>query len=110
MPPSKKSKKKINKNKELINLFYIVSVVLLLLLSIYNLESVTNKISGVLGVQNEVNERELVEEKLYWEEFLSTNPTYYDGWYKLAEIEFLLGNLTSSITFREFANRIDANH
>lgn len=97
-------------HKELTNLFYIVSVVLLILLSIYNLENISKKPNGVLGTSREVRSQELEKEKVYWEELLSKNPTYYDGWIKLSEIEFLLGNETSAIESLEITKRIDANH
>jgi len=92
-----------------LNLFYIVFVVLLILLSILNLQSLSKKTTQVLGMENETNNQELKKEKIYWEQFLSKQPTYYDGWKRMSEIEFLLGDTSLSEKAAEISKRIDFN-
>lgn len=104
--PSAKRKKKINKQGEYINLFCIASVILIILLTIINLQKKPT-IKTVLGTTTEIDIQEITEEKKYWEEFLSLNPTYYDGWKRLSTLEIILGETKSSKSSLEVAKRID---
>ena len=102
------ARKKIDKQKELWNLFYISSAILLILLTIVNLQG--NIPKKVLGASTSSPSKDLLDEKKYWEEFLSENPTYYDGWNRLSEIQFLTGDSELSLKSLEIARRIDTNH
>lgn len=66
----------------------------------------------VLAATNEVKEvysPSLSEEKLFWENFLATNPTYRDGFLELASIEYELQNKRRALEFVGFARKIDPN-
>jgi len=100
--------KKVNQEKELINLLYIVSAVVLILFSFYNLQNIFNP-KKVLGAKTSAEYKSLLEEKSYWEDFLSKTPTYHDGWLRLSEIEYQLGDPKSGKDFEDVANRISTN-
>lgn len=102
------ARKKINKHKELMGLLYIALIVLVILLTILNLQNIQVP-RKVLGTSTEINYQEMIDEKKFWEKFLAKNPTYYDGWERISQIELLLGDIKSSITFLEIAKRIDSN-
>lgn len=103
------AKKKINKQKELLYLFSIAFTVLVILLTILNLQNIGKK-EAVLGAGTENNKEELIKEKDFWEDFLAKNPTYYDGWIRISKIEFLLNENTSAQKSLEISKRIDSNH
>jgi len=95
-----RSAKKINYNKEIVYLLYVSATILLILLTILNLENTQNKNKSVLGISNKIDVSELNKEKLFWEEVLFKTPTYFDGWMRLSEIQLMLGNT------KEFENTI----
>jgi len=110
MPKGKKRKTKSEIRKELQDLLYISFAVLVILLSILNLQKTDHKSRHVLGVSTEIENFQLIKEKYFWEEFLAKNPTYYDGWKRISEIEFFMGDYKSAIDSYEVAKRIDFNH
>lgn len=75
------ARKKHNYSKDLQFLFFISSTILIILLSILNLEKSHKKVSNVLGAQTIDNNEE------FWKGFLEKNPEYIDGWLELGEIE-----------------------
>ena len=110
MPSAKKKRRnKINKQKELFSLLTTSFAILVILLTILNIQHLSQKPNPVLGVSTEINFQELEKEKVFWEEFLAKNPTYYDGWKKISEIEYLLGENDSAVNSLKTANRIDSN-
>lgn len=66
--------------KELFNLLYITSAILVVLLSIYNLQNIDNKQVKVLGTETN---------NLFWEDFMQKNPTYIDGWAELGRMDIV---------------------
>lgn len=94
--------------KELQQYLYIAASVFLLILSLLNLQKYTS-IPKVLGVQVEYDMNEVLDSKKYWEELVSKNPTYYDGWQQLYEINLLLGNYEEASYAKSVAKRIDFN-
>lgn len=65
--------------KELNNLLYIIFAVLILLLSIFNLQKLKRKeIVTVLGTETN---------NLFWEDLVAKHPTYIDGWVELGKMD-----------------------
>lgn len=87
------------------------AVLFLLFIVGFNFENfLTSK--RVLGIetQNQIYAQELLkEQKIYWEDFLAENPTYFDGWIELANIDLKLGNLEEAKLSFEKAKTINPN-
>ena len=66
--------------KELNNLFYITAAILILLLSIFNLQNINKKQIKVLGA---------TIDNSYWEEMVIKHPTYRDGWVELGRMDMV---------------------
>lgn len=64
--------------KELNNLLYITFAVLILILSIANLQNIKRKETVVLGAKTN---------NLFWEDFVTKHPTYIDGWIELGKMD-----------------------
>lgn len=65
--------------RELNNLFYITFTVLILLLSIFNLQNINKpKNIAVLGANTN---------NLFWENFVQKHPTYINGWLELGKMD-----------------------
>ena len=62
-----------------------LAIILVLILSYFNLKSYFSS-SQVLGAQTNT-EQPNEKAKLFWEDFLNKNPTYFPGWIELARIE-----------------------
>lgn len=105
----KGSSKKEELKKHLLFLCSCCSLILLLFLSSFNLNSflVSKKVLGA-SVEASQNE-ELQRQKTYWENFLSGNPTYLDGWLELAQIELKLGDLGYALGALNTAKAINPN-
>lgn len=106
--PRNKRKKKIDIFNELNELLTLSFIILVLLLTILNLQKRPLE-NRVLGINTEINKTELIQEKEYWDDFLAKHPTYIDGWERMSEIEFMLGDYNSSEKSIEVANRINPN-
>ena len=71
--------KKKNFTKDLNLLLYITFSILILLLSISNLQNLEKKKSvEVLGIETNT---------LFWEDFIAKYPTYIDGWIELERMD-----------------------
>ncbi len=70
--------KKRNFNKDLQFLLYINIVVIILLLSIFNLSQKPKREIQVLGAETN---------NLYWEELVKKHPTYRDAWVELGRMD-----------------------
>jgi len=79
--------KKKNYNKDFYYFLYITFAVLIILLSIFNLQNVSQKKNKVLGATTVISKIELENEKFFWEEFQKINPTYIDGWIELGRLD-----------------------
>lgn len=67
--------------KELHNFVLISLTILVLLLSIFNLQNIRpNKTIEVLGA---------TDDGLFWQEFITKHPTYRDGWLELDRMDMV---------------------
>jgi hypothetical protein len=96
------------KHQEIIALLYISCAVFLILLSALNIQKLSS-IPVVLGASIVVNEDKILQDKIYWEELVSKNPTYYDGWAELYRINLTLGLHDEAQKAYSIAKRIDFN-
>ncbi|HLD92548.1 MAG TPA: hypothetical protein VI795_04110 [Patescibacteria group bacterium] len=70
-----------NFQKDLDFLLFATFSILILLLTIFNLQNLnTKKISKIQVLGAETN-------NLFWEEFMSKHPTYIEGWVELGRID-----------------------
>ena len=67
-------------NKNLKFFLYVSSSVLVLLLSLLNIQSLNSHKPKVLGVQ-------VADDSKFWQEFLEKHPTYIDGWIELERFD-----------------------
>lgn len=77
------------------------------MLNIQNLS--VKKNTNVLGITVEQDLTEIKQDKQYWEDLVSKNPTYYDGWIELYKLNLNLGDYNSALKAYEVAKRIDFN-
>ena len=100
---------KAKRNKQSILFFTYITVCVLLGLSIFNLQLYFNKknvsLPQVLGERSD----QLNEDKRFWQEFVSDNPTYLDGWVMLTKVNLELGNLEEAKVAFEKARTINPN-
>ncbi len=113
MPKKSAGKKKNNQvksfKKHIIFLCSCCSLVFLLFLASFNFNSFL-KTSQVLGVTTENTKGSSLEsQKVYWENFLSKNPTYLDGWIELSIIELNLGDKNYALGAFNTARAINPN-
>ncbi|MEM2145265.1 MAG: tetratricopeptide repeat protein [Candidatus Jordarchaeaceae archaeon] len=101
-----KTKKKGNKKSFILNFKTLTVYLLLILLSLFNLSVYLAKTKK--PAVDEV-EKNLHREIHYWRNFLSENPTYRNGWLKLAELEVQTGNQQSAKDSLDKASAIDPN-
>ncbi|MFZ5932817.1 MAG: hypothetical protein ACOYT7_01950 [Patescibacteria group bacterium] len=88
-----KKAKRLSFKKQLIFLCSCCATLFLLFLAGLNFDNYL-QVQRVLGsqIQNLAEEKEVLNaQKLFWEQFLSENPTYLEGWISLAEINLELG-------------------
>ena len=89
--------------------FTYFAVCILLVLSVFNLKLYfrTNQevSSQVLGEKSDREEKD----KLFWQEFVSANPTYQEGWVMLTKVNLELGNLEEAKVAFEKARTINPN-
>lgn len=102
----KKTASKYNFKKDLVYLCSCCAAIVLLLLTGFNINKFleSKKVLGtavdVSGIQNE---------KTYWLQMVSQNPTYRDGYLELAVIDNTLGNKEESLIYFQKAKSIDPN-
>lgn len=103
------SKNKLT-NKHSIYFLICTAIVAILFLSALNINEYLLR-KGVLGIKTvqKTDNKELLDQKEYWEKFLEKNPTYYEGWIELANIEFSLGNAEISSNYILKAKEINPN-
>ena len=83
--------KKKNFDKDLQHLLYITLAVLIILLSIFNLQKTSKEKDTVLGINTETVQTKLDNERMFWENFQIKNPTYIDGWIELGRFDKVEG-------------------
>ncbi|HCR36043.1 hypothetical protein A2130_04370 [Candidatus Woesebacteria bacterium GWC2_33_12] len=64
--------------KELNDLLYITFAILIILLSISNLQNLKRREIKVLGAETNT---------VFWEDFMTKHPTYIDGWIELGRMD-----------------------
>jgi len=74
------AKKKNSFRQDLINLIYINLAILIILLSIFNLQSKKKDKVTVLGAS---------DDRSYWEELVKKHPTYRDAWVELGRMDMV---------------------
>ena len=87
----------IKSAKEAINFFYLslLTISLLFFSAFYLKKHLTTK--TVLGIETDTS-----KEVLFWQEFVSKNPQYYEGWVELY-------NLTGENLYLDKARGVDPN-
>ncbi len=68
----------------------------------------TQKVLGAT-IERPTPEPRLVEEVNYWKKIVSDNPSYIDGYLKLAVLEKQIGNTSDSNNYINQAFKIDPN-
>lgn len=103
------SQTKATKNKQSLLFLSYIAVGVLLGLSISNLQLYFNykntPLPQVLGERSD----QLNEDKRFWQDFVSDNPTYLDGWIMLTKVNLELGNLEEAKVAFEKARIINPN-
>lgn len=104
-----KKSKRIKLKKQFVFLCSCCAVILVLLISAFNFENfLTNQ--KVLGAQSGSSEQELLlEQKIFWEDFIVENPTYLDGWIELTKINLKLEDIESAKFSLKMAEEINPN-
>lgn len=74
------AKRKNNFKQDLINLIYINLAILVILLSIFNLQNKKRSTVTVLGASDDLS---------YWEELVEKHPTYRDAWVELGRMDMV---------------------
>lgn len=94
------------------HLFYFLTalgVILILILAGANIANFNDqRQTKVLGIQDNF-ESEKIKELIFWEEFLSKNPDYRDGWIEIARLSYELGDKDYSVGALKTAKGIDPN-
>ena len=102
-----------NYRGELVFIITALSIISVLLLSSLNLETyqLGKRVLGESTVEEspEFEISDLEKEKIFWENFLSKNPLYLDGWIRLSEILDELGDKTYALAAFAQATVIDPN-
>ncbi len=102
----KKTGSKYNFKKDLIYLCSCCAAIALLLLTGFNINKFLES-KKVLGTTIDVSD--IQNEKTYWLQMVSQNPTYRDGYLQLAVIDNTLGNKEESLMYFKKAKSIDPN-
>ena len=104
-------KKPVQTNSKNHLLFFLTSlgVILILILTSANIANFSEKRqTKVLGVQDNF-ENEKIKELIFWENFLSKNPDYRDGWIEISKVSYQLGDKAYSQAALKTAKVIDPN-
>ncbi len=108
MPKSAKSKSKPKESyrKYFIHYGYCLAVIALLILTSININKFFES-KKVLGASVDVSP--LRNEKDYWENLVSQNPSYTDGYLELAKIDVELGDKNEATSYITKALTLDPN-
>lgn len=87
-----------------LHFFVSILVLITLLLTGYNLYSYSHRKTEVLGIKSDP-----LQEKLYWQELLTKNPSYRDAWIQIAKIDLETGDTGSAAEDLQKAKTIDPN-
>lgn len=104
--PPKKVKVKHNFKKDFMYLCSCCAVILLLFLTGANIH---NFLATKKVLSASVDMSDIENEKNYWQQIVSQNPTYRDGYLQLAIVYDTLGNKEESLKNFEKAKLIDPN-
>jgi len=101
------SKKHPGLKKQIVFLCSCCATLVLLTLSVFNLE--LSKNNKVLGFTVETTQRDLAGEISFWQDFVNSNPSYFDGWVELATLKLESGDLQESLFAYQKAVEINPN-
>ena len=93
------------------NLLVYCCVIVILALSLFNLFLyITLPFENVLGDNTNANIKSgLIDEKIYWINFLEKNPGYFQGWIELTKINLKLDKLEEARGTFQKAREINPN-
>lgn len=91
--PAKARKKENIFENEVAYIFVFLGVILLLLLSTFNLNLYLNKQKVLGSATIEPNSH---TEIAFWEDFLNENENYIEGWFELAELKMDEGDISGA--------------
>lgn len=126
---TKRKGKKINIEKSALKVFYTVTILTILILSVYliqifqnnfynNLNGSSSKIpiinnatkeqfNNVLGAESEISSG--VNDEAFWKEYLSKYPNYFPGWLELARLESEKNNFYEFTSALKKAENLNPN-
>ena len=104
--PAKTSKKRATSKNSIFYLFVASGVILILLLTTFNLDRFLEK-QKVLGSTTEISSSR--NEIVFWEIFLRENENYLEGWYELAKLKLNDGDISGSNNALTEIKRINPN-
>lgn len=107
----KNPRRRVNLRGEIMYLCSCCAMVVVLSLAGLNLNQYlsTSNVLGTSTASGEGQYRALIEEKLYWEEFLRTTPDYLDGWIELTNLNLNLNDRAAAYDSLNKAREIDPN-
>jgi hypothetical protein len=96
--------------KEFVYLCSCCAAIVLLVLTGVNFNGylTSNKVLGASSDQQAYYET-LIEETTFWQNFLITNPDYFNGWVRLIDLNLAINNQAAAKTAYREASRIDPN-
>jgi hypothetical protein len=100
------SKKKVNLNSELLFLFLSVSLVFILILTVFNISQ--NRFKQVLGASTEAPPETLSQIES-WNSYLQKHPSYLSGYLEIATLENSYGNKEEALRVILKAKTINPN-
>lgn len=110
MPSAKKtkskSKQKVNYTPFFLHYLYCLAIIIFLTVAGFNINKFLNN-QKVLGTSVDITP--LQNEKSYWQQIISNNPTYVDGYLQIAKVDIELGNKNEAMSFLERASNLDPN-
>lgn len=106
LPKKTKPREKVSYKFYLIHYSYCLAIIVLLTIASINLNNYLNS-QKVLGAS--VDASPLQNEKNYWQDLVSKNPSYVDGYLQLAKVSVELGNTNEAQSFINKAISLDPN-
>lgn len=99
-------KTKVSYKPFFLHYLYCLSLIIFLTIAGFNINKFINN-QKVLGTSVDVTP--LQNEKLYWQQIISNNSTYIDGYLQIAKVDIELGNKSEANNFLERASNLDPN-
>ncbi|HJX59348.1 hypothetical protein A2V61_03950 [Candidatus Woesebacteria bacterium RBG_19FT_COMBO_47_8] len=93
--------------KQIVFLCSCCATLVLLTLSVFNLE--LSKNNKVLGITVETTNKDVAGEISFWQDFVNRNPSYFDGWVELTTLRLESGDKAGSLFAYQKAVEINPN-